>query len=165
MKLTLDVFLEDDRWQSMLEAMDVSIVEVAEAAFNASEVPSVPVSEALAAVVLSNNTEVQALNLEYRGKDEPTNVLSFAMLEDSGWFVPDGMDAFALGDIVIAYETIVHEAETQNKKVDEHLLHMVIHGILHLLGYDHIDPDDAEVMEALEVKVLGEFSIANPYET
>ncbi|WP_448550337.1 rRNA maturation RNase YbeY [Thalassotalea fusca] len=102
--------------------------------------------------------ESQALNHQYRGKDKPTNVLSFP------FEVPDGIELDLLGDIVICANVVEQEAKQQNKALLDHWAHMVIHGCLHLLGYDHIEPEEAEEMEAIEITVLSKLNINNPYE-
>ena len=106
---------------------------------------------------LVDNEESQALNSQYRGKDKPTNVLSFP------FEVPDGIELDLLGDLIISAEVVEQEALEQEKPLLHHWAHMVIHGTLHLLGYDHISDEEAEEMEALEVKLLAELSIPDPY--
>lgn len=107
---------------------------------------------------LVTKEESQQLNHQYRGKDKPTNVLSFP------FEVPDGIELNLLGDLVICANVVEQEAQAQNKALFDHWAHMVIHGCLHLLGYDHINDNDALEMEALEVKILANLSINNPYE-
>ncbi|MET0361017.1 MAG: rRNA maturation RNase YbeY [Sphingobium sp.] len=117
-------------------------------------------------VKLADDAEVQALNAAYRNKDKPTNVLSFPMLQ------PDFMEATALaddgeilvGDIVLAYETCLREAEDKGISLENHAVHLMVHGVLHLLGYDHVD-DEAEAteMEAMETAALASLGIADPY--
>lgn len=102
--------------------------------------------------------ESQALNRDYRGKDQPTNVLSFPFQ------APPGVPLDLLGDLVICAPVVEQEAQAQQKAVSNHWAHMVIHGMLHLLGYDHIDEQDAEQMEALEIKILKGFNIPDPYQ-
>jgi probable rRNA maturation factor len=102
--------------------------------------------------------ESKQLNHQYRGKDKPTNVLSFP------FEVPEGIDLNLLGDLVICAEVVAKEADEQEKALMVHWAHMVIHGCLHLLGYDHINDDDAQEMEALEIDLLSQLSINNPYE-
>ena len=141
-------------------------------------------------IKLTDNAEVQALNREWRDKDKPTNVLSFPMLEDDAleqlrhpelvsgsYFLSDaekiktlkqvqGDDQemeMLLGDIILAYETCAAEAKEKNIPVAHHATHLVIHGMLHLLGHDHIEDDEAEFMEALEVKALASMGLHNPY--
>ncbi len=101
--------------------------------------------------------ESQALNREYRGKDKPTNVLSFP------FEVPPGVPLDLLGDLAICASVVAAEADEQHKRLHDHWAHMVIHGTLHLLGFDHINDDDAQEMEALETQLLARFGIADPY--
>lgn len=108
---------------------------------------------------LVNIEESQQLNNQYRQKDKPTNVLSFP------FEVPDGIELNLLGDLVVCVQVVEQEAKEQGKILFDHWAHMIIHGCLHLLGYDHINDIDAEEMEALEIKILAELSINNPYES
>jgi probable rRNA maturation factor len=101
--------------------------------------------------------EGQALNLQYRGRDYATNVLSFPVE------LPPGVDLPLIGDLVICAPVVAREAAEQGKKPADHWAHLTIHGTLHLLGYDHIDEAEAEAMEALETKVLAGLGIADPY--
>ena len=101
-----------------------------------------------------NDAEIQTLNCDYRGKDTPTNVLSF----------PDNGPAPLLGDIVLAFETIQREAAGKSVSLHHHLSHLIIHGFLHLQGYDHETEAEATQMEALEIKALAALNIDNPYE-
>lgn len=105
-------------------------------------------------IVLSDDAHIRTLNRDYRGKDKATNVLSFP--QD---------DPFLLGDIILAIETITREAEEQNKSFNAHLTHMLVHGCLHLLGHDHEDDDEAQIMEDLEVRILKQLKIKNPYDS
>ena len=141
-------------------------------------------------VKLSNNDEVQTLNRQWRDKDQPTNVLSFPSLDDdelnqfrhpevvSGSYSftdaekskilklvqHDGQMELLLGDIILAHGVCAEEAAEKGIPLADHTTHLVIHGMLHLLGYDHIDDDDAEQMEALEVKALASMGLHNPYD-
>jgi probable rRNA maturation factor len=108
------------------------------------------------AVAIATKAEIQNFNKDYRNLDKPTNVLSFP----SG--VPTEI-ADILGDIIICLEVVELEAQEQNKTFENHLIHMLVHGFLHLLGYDHIDEKDAAKMEGLEIEILSELKIANPY--
>lgn len=101
--------------------------------------------------------ESHALNHEYRGKDKPTNVLSFP------FEAPPGLELPLLGDLVICAQIVQNEAEEQNKVPHHHWAHMTIHGILHLCGYDHINDDEADEMEAIETQLLSSLSISDPY--
>jgi probable rRNA maturation factor len=109
---------------------------------------------------LATDAEVTPLNQDYRGKNRPTNVLSFPQ-DDA---LPlESTSPYYLGDIILAYETIAREAAEQSKPFLHHMTHLYLHGMLHLLGYDHIDPQDAEHMEAQEITLLESLNIANPY--
>jgi probable rRNA maturation factor len=118
------------------------------------------------AVRLTSDDEVQALNRQYRGKDRPTNVLSFPMVQ------PDLLDAVTqgsddgevlLGDIVLAHGVCAGEAAAEGKSVADHATHLIVHGTLHLLGHDHGDEAEAEAMEELERAALATLGIADPY--
>jgi len=101
--------------------------------------------------------EIQELNRNYRHKDKPTNVLSFPFEKIEGIELP------LLGDVVICAAVVAAEAQQQNKPLLDHWAHMVVHGVLHLLGHDHMNEIEAEVMESLEINILQRLSIANPY--
>jgi probable rRNA maturation factor len=117
------------------------------------------------AVRLTDDTEVRALNHDFRGKDKPTNVLSFPQVQadllESLANSDDG--EILLGDIVLARETCAREAEEKGVSLADHATHLIVHGALHLVGYDHMDDVAAAAMEALEVKALASLGIANPY--
>jgi probable rRNA maturation factor len=108
-------------------------------------------------VVLTDDAAQRALNREWRGIDKPTNVLSFPQIE------PFGPVSGLLGDVTLARETLEREAGEMGIAFPDHLTHLVVHGVLHLLGYDHIEPADALVMEPLETQILGGLGIADPY--
>lgn len=114
---------------------------------------------------LGNDDEVHALNREFRGKDKPTNVLSFANIDDES-FADEWSDGeeIELGDMIIALETMQAEAGNQNLTLHDHYCHLFAHGLLHLLGYDHIEADEAEHMESFEIAILKQMNINNPYE-
>ena len=113
--------------------------------------------EAELTVRIVDKAESQQLNYQYRGKDKPTNVLSFPFQN------PPGISLPLLGDLVICRQVVENEAVEQNKTLTEHWAHMLIHGTLHLLGYDHIDSQEAFVMESLETKLLVELGFSDPY--
>jgi len=106
---------------------------------------------------ITDAAESQSLNHQYRGKDKPTNVLSFP------FEVPEGVPVTILGDLVVCAEVVAREANEQNKDLHHHWAHMIVHGCLHLLGYDHINDEDAEIMEQLERDILARLEIADPY--
>ena len=108
-------------------------------------------------VRIVDEAESHELNLNYRGKDRPTNVLSFP------FECPDEVELPLLGDLVICRQVVEREAQEQDKPLMAHWAHMVVHGSLHLLGYDHIEDDEAEEMESLETQIMTELGFADPY--
>lgn len=120
-------------------------------------------------VRLTDDAEVHTLNRDFRGKDKPTNVLSFPQVQDDLLESLANSDAkepggeILLGDIVLARETCAREAEEKGISIVDHATHLIVHGTLHLVGYDHMDDASAAAMEALEVKALASLGIANPY--
>ena len=108
-------------------------------------------------VRIVDEAESHALNLNYRGKDRPTNVLSFP------FECPDEVELPLLGDLVICRQVVEREAQEQDKPLMAHWAHMVVHGSLHLLGYDHIEDDEAEEMESLETQIMTRLGFADPY--
>jgi probable rRNA maturation factor len=118
-----------------------------------------------ASLIFADDAEVQALNREWRGKDQPTNVLSFPMLDRAELLaLPPVGPPELLGDIALALETCQREAQEKAIPLEHHAAHLIIHGLLHLAGYDHeTSPEDAAIMEALEIKALALMGIADPY--
>lgn len=123
--------------------------------------------EAEISVVLVDDATQRILNETWREKDRPTNVLSFPATDTVAGAVPQrefpGVP-LSLGDISLAFETIHAEAAEQGKSLGDHVVHLVVHGVLHLLGYDHVDDRDALVMEALEIEILAGIGIKDPYD-
>lgn len=116
------------------------------------------------ALVFTDDAAVQVLNREYRQKDAPTNVLSFALMdgdEDEAFY--DLTDATVYGDVVIALETMQREALEQDKDLKAHVMHLMTHGVLHLLGFDHITDEEAQEMEDLEREILDKLGVSDPY--
>lgn len=115
--------------------------------------------EAELTIRIVESDESQSLNHQYRGKDKPTNVLSFP------FEAPENLPDFPLiGDLIVCATVVEQEAKEQGKPLNNHWAHMIIHGILHLLGYDHIEEEDAEEMESLEINILSELKIPDPYQ-
>jgi probable rRNA maturation factor len=112
------------------------------------------------AILLTDDDTIRALNKEWRGRDEATNVLSFPSRSVRGDAAP-----IFLGDIAIAYGVAAREAAAEGKVFLHHVTHLAVHGVLHLLGYDHESADEAEIMEGLERKILAELGIPDPYAT
>ena len=114
-------------------------------------------ADAEVTIRLVDKQESHALNLEYRGKDRPTNVLSFP------FEAPPEIEMNLLGDLIICRQVVEAEAPEQQKPLNAHWAHMVVHGSLHLLGYDHIEDDEAEEMEALETEIMQNMGFIDPY--
>jgi len=168
--IVLDVNTEDMRWQKALPDIELLMEKVKTAAFTyVQQNTNLAVFEAkkpiIVSVCLSDNDHVQQLNRDFRGKDKPTNVLSFANIDDAHF--ADEMQYYPeidLGNIILAYETMVAEAEMQQISLEAHFCHLLTHGFLHLLGFDHIEAEDAARMEKMETEILSSIGIANPYE-
>jgi probable rRNA maturation factor len=165
--IEIDVSISDPAWEDSCDDCEAIVTKAIEAVFQHSPVAKKLIAENIlpeVSVVLANDDLVHTLNRDYRDKDKTTNILSFAMLDtDDGWQSPKHAGPCALGDLILAYETVKREAEEEKKTFNSHLTHLVIHGTLHLLGYDHIQDDDAEIMETLEIQILSGFNIGNPY--
>lgn len=144
--LTIDLARPCADWP---DAVDILIEPAVRAALGEMDAPHL----GELSIVLSDDAHVQTLNRDYRSKDKPTNVLSFPMPVETG----------LMGDVVLAYETLVREAAEQGKRFEDHFVHLLIHGILHLQGLDHEAEHEAEDMEAREVRALARLSIDNPY--
>jgi probable rRNA maturation factor len=153
----VDISIEDERWNA-ISGFSELIPSLAEATLTAVELAS----EAHAvSVALMSDAEVRSLNKAFRGKDAPTNVLSFPSAPVAR--SPNSAGPVFLGDVALAYETVAREAAEQDKPVLHHAAHLVVHGVLHLAGFDHETGADAERMEAAERVILGKFGIPDPY--
>ena len=163
----LEIALDsDEEWDSSSFWLPL-VRKAAEAAIAESEYPDLAEADRPVeiSVTLTGNGEVQALNAKWRGKDRPTNVLSFPMADERDLAAANIADAeLLLGDIVLARGVCEAEASDKGVSVADHAVHLVVHGTLHLLGYDHHDDRDAIDMEAREVRALKRLGIANPYE-
>ena len=157
--MTVDLLIEDDRWQA------AGLDALAERACGAA-LARLGVVGAEISLLACDDARIAVLNAEFRGKPAATNVLSWPS-EDRAADEPGGdpvpPEDLELGDIAIAWETCAREAEAAGRPFADHVTHLLVHGTLHLLGYDHIDDKDAGLMEALEVEILGKLGIADPY--
>ena len=155
--ITLDISVEAEGWSGLAEA-EALAQRAAAAAVAVHARPDAVDEECEAGVLLTDDARIRELNRSWRGKDTPTNVLSFPAPPSPGAHFPR-----YLGDLALAYETLAREAEDESKPLAHHFAHLVVHGVLHLLGHDHEAEDEAQVMEALEVKALATLGIADPY--
>ena len=158
--MDLEIDVEAD-WSG--EAWDSLAARAADAAAHVA--PELANPRLSASLLFTGDAEIHALNREWRGKDKPTNVLSFPMLErgDLAALNPDGPPEL-LGDIAIAHATCAREAAEKGIPLEHHAAHLIVHGLLHLAGHDHETcAADAEAMEALEIKALAHMGIGNPY--
>ncbi|MFM5917614.1 MAG: rRNA maturation RNase YbeY [Novosphingobium sp.] len=159
--MNLDISIEAP-WPAGTDWADLAETAANATAQVAPELSNVRLS---ASLVFADDAEVQSLNRDWRGKDKPTNVLSFPMLEreDLLALTPEGAPEM-LGDIAMALETCQREAAEKGISLEHHVTHLLIHGLLHLAGYDHeTSPEDAREMEELEIKSLALLAIADPY--
>jgi len=161
-RLVLDVSVADDRWLSIFETPDSFCRPIVLAALKAADCDDGPKGPVEVSIVLSNDNAVRHLNADYRDADKATNVLSFPLWTAGESPVVADMP-IALGDVVLAYETVIFEAKDQEKTVQHHVAHLIVHGVLHLLGLDHIDATEADVMEAMEVQILATLGVPDPY--
>ena len=163
----LEVAIEaDEEWDSS-SSWEQLVRRAAEAAISESAFPQLATGARPVelSVRLSGDDDVRKLNAQWRGKDKATNVLSFPMAESDDLTSAKLADAeLLLGDIILARGVCEAEAADKGVSVEDHATHLVVHGTLHLLGYDHHDDDQAADMEAREVRALGRLGIANPYE-
>ena len=165
--MTLDIAIDsDEEWDSSNDwaelARSAAVAAIAESAFPqlGSGARSVELS-----VRLASDAEVHALNSEWRGKDKPTNVLSFPMAEPDELEISDAAGPeLMLGDVILARGVCAAEAADKGIPLESHAAHLMVHGTLHLLGYDHMDDDSAADMEARETRALARLGIADPYE-
>lgn len=161
--LDLDVTVDDRRWLDLVPEPEPLLGHVIGAVLAAVPAPEASVE---IGITLADDDRVRALNRDYRGQDRPTNVLSFALQDEAPGH--DRAPAVAgapllLGDVVLGYETVIAEAAAQGKAPRDHLVHLVVHGVLHLLGYDHRSDAEALDMEGVETHVLAGLGLADPY--
>ncbi|UMY18867.1 rRNA maturation RNase YbeY [Methylobacterium organophilum] len=155
----IDIAVEDARWDEAVPDLEAFVIRAVEAGL--ASLPEAGGGPVEVSVLLADDAIVQGLNRTWRGKDKPTNVLSFPAAEQP---LQPGM-ARPLGDVVLAYDTMLRESTEQSKPLEHHLAHLLVHGTLHLLGQDHETGEaEADAMEALEIAALSTLGIPNPYE-
>ena len=167
MEALVDVVIEEARWQA------IGLAALAEAAVRAGLAElGLPEAGFTLCLLGGDDARIAALNGDFRGKASPTNVLSWPS-QERGAALPGAVPALpepgpaedpeALGDIALAWETCAAEAEAAGKPMADHVTHLVVHGLLHLLGYDHLRDADGDVMEAAEVRILARLGLCDPY--
>ena len=156
MNLHIDIAVNTDGWPNE-EALERLARKAVGAATGAARL-AMPDGAELS-LVFTGDGEMRAINSQWRGMDKPTNVLSFPASD----LAPGEMAEQMLGDIVFARETVEREAALEGKSFEDRLSHLMVHGFLHLFGYDHMNEDDAKVMEGLESRALAQLGIADPY--
>jgi probable rRNA maturation factor len=159
MSASIIISVAEGRWQNALPELD-ALTRAAIGKTLECAAPALPDKKIEVGVTFTNDNAMRALNSKWRGKDKPTNVLSFPAAN------ADGLPADApllLGDILLGFETVLQEAGAAEKSLNDHALHLLIHGTLHLLGHDHEAETDAKAMESLEIKILSGFNVPNPY--
>lgn len=167
MEPLVDILAEDARWQAF------GLDEMAETAARAVlDDQALSGTGFLVSLLGCSDTRIAALNADFRGKPQPTNVLSWPSQERGAEFAGEAPeppepgeadDPEPLGDIAIAWETCAREAGEQDKPMVDHVTHLIVHGMLHLLGYDHVEEEDAALMEGLEVRILASLGVSDPY--
>lgn len=171
--LDLSVLVESPKWEKSITDLEDRIpqllLKIRDTLIDLKE--SFPFFQGIA-ILLTTDSHVQELNRDFRDKDEPTNVLSFPVysaeeLQELPALLPQhkksNQPPLILGDIALAYETIEREANEQQKLFIDHATHLIVHGILHLLGYDHMTEEEQNHMEELEIHILSQLHIRNPY--
>ncbi|MEO0359015.1 MAG: rRNA maturation RNase YbeY [Pseudomonadota bacterium] len=159
--MDLDVVIEDTRWDS-IDLPDLC----ATAARGIDRFVDLP-ADCEAAVLACDDVRIAALNQSFRSKDSATNVLSWPSVEyvrDPSTGRPPPVQDAELGDIALSFDTCQAEALDASRATADHVIHLIVHGVLHLCGYDHANDQEAAVMEALEIEILAHLNISNPYD-
>lgn len=159
LNIEIDIDVQNSDWKTSIQNIEHLTRSAIEKALSMAmdKHPQMEIS-----IVLSDDTFIQNLNKTYRHKDKPTNVLSFPMTEIEE--IAESTPFISLGDVIVSFETIKRESEEQNKPLEHHYIHMLVHGCLHLLHFDHENDEDAEIMESKEIEILEQLGIKNPYE-
>ena len=169
---SIELMCDDENWPIDLVSLGDEIARAADISFDfaqsragSSELSDtsleLPKANPHINILLTSDDNIRQLNMEFRGKDQPTNVLSFPVGDDSALGPAADM---IIGDIVLGHETVAREARDRNVPINDHITHLAVHGVLHLLGYDHQDDDEAQLMEGLETRILAKMNISDPYE-
>jgi probable rRNA maturation factor len=159
--VTLALAIEGGDWGEIdrIQALAETALDAASRDLSSNEAQPFPADPPEVSLVLADDEAMAAINAEWRSQPKPTNVLSFPALP----LAPGGRPGPLLGDIILARQTIEHEALDLGKSLDEHVTHLIVHGFLHLFGYDHVETEDAEKMEAIETRILTSLNLSDPY--
>lgn len=165
MKIKLDIIIEDKKWKEHNFINKKSVSQVLKCAFK--NIPATTQTQTIeVALLLTNNAKMQEFNAEFRKQNKPTNVLSFPDVEINPSelleFLSNREYIYA-GDIAMGYDIILEEALDMNIEIENHFVHLLVHGFLHLFGYDHTKEEDSERMKDLEIKILDQLGIKSPY--
>jgi len=160
--LDIQISVEEGGWPSEdeLQPLAERVLEAAAGHLKAHAKQKFPKMATELSLVFTDDESIRAINAEWRQKDKATNVLSFPAFP----ITPGKMPGPMLGDIIIARETVEREAAELEKPFDDHLTHLMVHGFLHLFGYDHMNNAEAEIMEGLETRILADLGLSDPYE-
>ncbi len=163
---SLEFFVHDLCWLDFLTENNHFLQQIAFKAFASGNLLLDDTRMNHINIIFCDDAYIHTLNRDYRDVDKPTNVLSFSTYDQQELKAQDYCfgDMQIFGDIFIAYRYCLTEAEQDNKPLQYHIAHMITHGILHIMGYDHIEDNDAEIMESLEIDILEQFKIPNPYQ-
>lgn len=170
LQIELNISIEEPRWKKEIPDVFEVVQKVKNATFeyvadNEDIDILSSVKPLLINLCLSDDKHVHQLNRDFRNKDKPTNVLTFANMDFADFDANGGVfDEIDLGNIIIAYETMLKEAETENITLYAHFCHLLTHGFLHILGFDHIEDEEAKYMESFEKNILQNLGIENPYQ-
>lgn len=156
-----DLQVDGDNWAKVSFDLSQTIARVTQSVTQ-TLTPDAPTPTQVS-ILLTDNDRMKSLNFDFRGKDQPTNVLSFPA--DISTDQAELHGANLLGDVALGFQIIACEARDQKKTFEDHFTHLILHGLLHLLGYDHENPADAEIMEDLERQILARLNIGDPYAT
>lgn len=169
--LVLDVSVEKSSWRKILPEYNELILLSLKQVFDYVEEARTTYrfTQLELSIVLCNDELIHKLNREYRNQDKPTNVLSFQGLDDDEieryFYSEEAVPEYphSLGELFVSDETMIKEVQQGGVSLKDHFIHIIIHGVLHLFGYDHIDDEDAEIMEGIETKLLRNLNIDDPY--
>ncbi len=169
--IIVDVVTKSKKWQEVGDSVVGDIENICVDLILLTEIKTILKKNFIleVSISLASNLQMKKVNFKFRQKNQATNVLSFPACDEKLIrkfgikTIAKGLNHLFLGDIILAYETIKKEAKEQKKVFDHHLTHLILHSILHLIGYDHVSSKAAKVMEDLEIEILQKFNIRNPY--